>query len=62
LEETELYREVYALAERRRGKPLPRAAVPKIRLEGPKISRTLTNEWFATRVEKRYRKCMAAVR
>jgi hypothetical protein len=61
-EETELYRAVYALAERKRGKPLPRAAVPKIRLEGPKISRALTNEWFATRVEKRYQKCMQGAR
>jgi hypothetical protein len=58
--ETKLYREVFELAERKRGKPLPKAALPRIRLEGPKISRPLTNEWFATRVEQRYQKCMRA--
>lgn len=58
--ETALYRGVFELAAKKRGKPLPAAALPKIRLEGPKISRPLTNEWFATRVEKRYQKCMRA--
>lgn len=58
-EETELYERVFALADRTAGRRLPRAMVPRIRLQSPKITRRLTTEWFATRVEKRYRSCMA---
>lgn len=57
-----LYRELYAVAERRAGRNLPRAAMPQIALESPKITRKLTTEWFATRVEKRYRACEVRAR
>jgi Protein of unknown function (DUF1615) len=33
--------------------------MPRIRLDSPKITRKLTTEWFATRVDTRYRRCMA---
>jgi hypothetical protein len=54
-----LYREVFHLAEVRAGQALPRATVPGITLESPKITRELTTAWFATRVDERYRNCMA---
>jgi hypothetical protein len=55
-EETELYRKVFELADARG--PAARALVPDIRLQSVKISRKLTTEWFARRVDGRYRKCL----
>ncbi|AGN87374.1 DUF1615 domain-containing protein [Enterobacter sp. R4-368] len=59
LEETKLYREVYRLAEKKSGKPLPREVLPGIKLESPKITRNLTTAWFAKRVDDRRAACMA---
>ena len=58
-EQTSLYPRVFALAEQIERKPLPRAMVPRIDLKSPKITRKLTTDWFATRVDQRYRACMA---
>jgi len=55
--DTRLYKRIFDLADKGRGKPLPRAVVPKIRLQSPKITRKLTTEWFAKRVDQRYESC-----
>ncbi|MBV6784792.1 DUF1615 domain-containing protein [Xanthomonas campestris pv. uppalii] len=57
--DSDLYRQVFALAERSAGKPLPRAVLPGITLESPKITRTLTTAWFAQRVNERWKRCMS---
>ncbi len=53
-----LYRRVFELADAARGTPVPRALVPKIRLQSAKITRNLTTEWFAQRVNTRYEQCL----
>jgi hypothetical protein len=55
-EETDLYRKVFELADERG--PAPRAVVPDIRLQSVKISRKLTTDWYARRVDDRYRRCL----
>ncbi|HEV2269232.1 MAG TPA: DUF1615 domain-containing protein [Steroidobacteraceae bacterium] len=57
-EQTALYRRVFALADRRSGRRLPRAVLPRIRLEGPKIERRLTTGWYAQRVNGRFERCV----
>lgn len=55
-EETQLYRGVFELADARGA--APRAVVPSIRLQSVKITRQLTTDWFARRVDDRYRRCL----
>jgi len=58
-EDTDLYKQVFALADKAAGKALPRAILPGIVLESPKITRKLTTAWFAQRVEERRVRCMS---
>jgi len=57
-QETVLYRRVFALAERRSGRRLPRAVLPRIRLGGPKIERPLTTAWYARSVNEHFERCV----
>ena len=57
-ETTVLYTRVFALAERKAGRSLPRAMVPQIKLAGPKIKRKLTTDWYAHRVDERFKRCL----
>ncbi|HEV8257269.1 MAG TPA: DUF1615 domain-containing protein [Casimicrobiaceae bacterium] len=57
-EQTRLYARVFGLADMLTGKPAPRAVLPQISLHSPKITRNLTSDWFANRVEGRYQTCL----
>jgi hypothetical protein len=58
LEENPVYQRVFALAEHSGHRNLPRAAVPSIELHGPKITRRLTTQWYANRVNGRFERCL----
>jgi hypothetical protein len=60
-EDSTLHRRVFELADTAAAQPLPRAVVPRIDLRSPKFTRKLTTEWFATRVDERYRRCMTRI-
>jgi hypothetical protein len=53
---TPLYSRLFALADK--SGVQPRVAMPEIDLKSPKIKRKLTTEWFANRVNGRYKSCL----
>lgn len=57
-EQTPLYQRVFALADQSERRSLPRASVPQIELHGPKITRKLTTQWYANRVDERFKRCL----
>lgn len=56
LDETPLYRTVFALAERIRGRALPRALVPDIQLHSPKI-KDFSTARYTRSVERHFEQC-----
>ena len=60
-EQTRIYIRIFALADDASGRPVPRAILPRIPLHSPKITRQLTTEWFAGRVDSRYQDCLRRV-
>jgi hypothetical protein len=58
LEQTRLWIRVFEVADAQARRPVPRAVLPRIRLQSPKITRKLTTEWFARRVDERYQRCL----
>jgi hypothetical protein len=54
-----LFKRVFMQAEKAAGTTLVRQAMPQIDLKSPKITRKLTTEWFARRVEGRYKSCLS---
>ena len=58
-ERSSVYASVFELAGRREGRALPKASIPRIKLQGPKITRDLTTEWYALRVEQRFERCLS---
>lgn len=60
-QDTDLYRRVFELAAQKRAQRLPRATVPRISLQGPKLHTRLTTAWYAQRVQGRFEGCLAQV-
>jgi Protein of unknown function (DUF1615) len=61
-EATSLYQRVFSLADGKRGRMVPRAALPQIKLGGPKIKRDLSTAWYAHRVDDRFKRCLSSAR
>ena len=61
-ERSHLFQRVMVLADQKSATPIARAVLPKIQLKSPKITRSLTTEWFATRVDERHQRCMTRAR
>jgi hypothetical protein len=60
-ERSRLYTRVFEWADQSARKPLPRAQLPRIVLASSKITRKLTTEWFARRVDERFQKCRTRI-
>jgi hypothetical protein len=58
LESTQLYKRVFKLAAATEGHSPPYAIVPRIKLQSPKITRNLTTDWYAHRVNDRFQGCL----
>lgn len=57
-EQTKTYLHLIAQYEKKTGKVAPYALMPKVVISGPKLSRDYNTNWFASRVNGRYKQCM----
>lgn len=57
-ENTAIYKLVLRLYGEKTGKYPPYAIMPEVVITGPKLSRDYNTNWFATRVDGRYQRCM----
>lgn len=57
-EDTQTYKAVTELYEKKIGKEKFYAIMPEVVISGPKLSRDYNTNWFATRVNGRYQTCM----
>lgn len=57
-ENTNTYKTVLRLYGEKTGKYPPYAIMPEVVITGPKLSRDYNTNWFATRVDGRYQRCM----
>jgi hypothetical protein len=58
-EETATWGRVRETYKARYGKVPPYARLPDVALDSPKLRKDLTTSWFATNVERRYKKCLS---
>ncbi len=56
--QTPLFKKVFELASQQAGRKLPQQVMPQIQLVSPKITRKLSTQWFAERVDGRFQTCM----
>jgi uncharacterized protein DUF1615 len=59
--ETATYLNMVRIYRSNYGTDPPFARVPQIQLESVKLDRPLTTEWFARRVDRRYRRCLGRI-
>ena len=57
-EDTQTYKAVVELFEKKIGKEKIYAIMPEVVISGPKLSRDYNTNWFATRVDRRYQTCI----
>jgi len=57
-EDTATFRAIRSVTAQRAGHPTPYAILPEVALSSPKLSRTLSTEWFAHAVDRRYQTCL----
>lgn len=59
-EETDTYVQIRRLYQEKFKQELPYAIMPEVVISGPKLSRDYNTNWFASRVNQRYTRCISA--